>query len=242
MPNCVSYILDIIEKEKPTLIKVEHKRVPDNFEIEKAEKKIEYEIEYGGYLSGYVWSNMIQSELIKNNNISFRTDMKYGEDALFQYYVYLALEQCDKVVSIRDIMYFYRMRSQSAMHSADEKAVSCQVECFINSARTYQVEYSSGKINDKNKLLATKRRMHMAIMNALTFMPGSDLDRKGTIKKLKKEKLYPFPMLWWHIRDARGIKGKLLELTRNLFKFSFVYFIYYKLAKRSKIVKKHKKK
>lgn len=239
--NCLKQIFSLVKENQCEVLRFEHKKVDEKFKLSsfsKAEEELTKKDVKQLMIGPCVWHMIVQAELLRKNDITFCEDMAYCEDALFQYYVWLNMRQ-DRSIHINNVLYYYRNRTSSASHVINVKKITKQVSCFMQIAKIYQQE--ADKIEDKKKKKATKQRQYLAVMNGLTFMPESSLDKKNVLKKLKEEKLYPFPFLWRHIKESKGIKAKILEFIRNLFKFKCIYFLYYKIAKKKQIIKKHKK-
>ena len=236
--NCLKNVFSLLRANDYQIVKFQHRKVEETehclvtecatFSI-KDKKAI--------MIGPCVWHMIICADLLFANNIAFREDMAYCEDALFQYYVWLHMSQ-EKCVEIDTVLYYYRKRSSSVSRIIDTDKITRQVCSFMQIAKIYQDE--ERVLTDKKQKKATKQRQYLAILNGLTYLPESTLDCQDTLKKLKEEKLYPFPFLWRHIFECRGVKGKLREFCRNLFKFKWIYLTYYKTARKNRIIKKHK--
>ena len=155
--------------------------------------------------------------------------MNYGEDTLFWYYVYLAI--CGKnLVIIDSPIYYYRIRSSSAMQSKSVDSITKHTVDLLEMSYIYKSMYEFG-IKDAKKAKNTRLRQYSAVIGALTILPKSSLDLNKTLRALKSAELYPVPFYGWQIRDARGVKRKLTELIKQLFRFKIFYIIYYRICK-----------
>lgn len=242
-PNVLGGFKKIVEDMPLDVVKVDFSKVSESsfFDSTKEGERISLS-KVGQIINGpYVWNSIIRRSILEENNIRFNPSLAYGEDALFHYYVWIYANK-EKVALVDSKIYRYRMRGDSATGNADVEKMTRRVNCFFEIARTYKRECERRIIEDDDILLKTKHRQNLAVMNGLTFLPASNLDWKETIESLSKEGLYPFPFMWWHIKGAGGLKGKIGEFLRNLFKFKLVYFIYYKLAVKTGIISKFIKK
>lgn len=239
--NCLGELKKMILKHNPEILKFKHKCVWEDFKFREDFKKEFKLIENLSPVGPCVWSFLTERRLLDENNIRFALDMEYCEDALFTYYIYIYMNPA-RSVAICDELYLYRLRSESVSHTIEKSQITKQTLGFIDIARKYKSEYDRKIVDDEEKLQATKRRQHLAVINGLTFMPETNLDLNETLEILEKEGLYPFPMVWRHIRESGGIRKKILEFLRNLFNIKPLYVLYYKLAAKNEIVKKHRQK
>lgn len=68
-----------------------------------------------GHYQGYLWNKLLKSEVIKNNNIWFDTEIVYNEDRLFLLKYFMSIKQKDKIYYISKICYHYIHHCKSAM-------------------------------------------------------------------------------------------------------------------------------
>ncbi len=61
--------------------------------------------------SGYLWNKLFVSKIIKENGLKFDSSISICEDQLF---VIEYLRKCNRIKSITDVLYNYRMRSSAA--------------------------------------------------------------------------------------------------------------------------------
>lgn len=67
---------------------------------------------------GYLWNKLFRRKIISNNKISFNSELVIWEDMVFieQY-----LKNCQTVLFIDDVLYFYRIRRMSITNSLNKK-------------------------------------------------------------------------------------------------------------------------
>ena len=116
------------------------------------------------------------------------------------------------------------------MQSKNLQRWTRQANDFLELSKTYKREYERVIVNDKEKLRNTRLRQYWATEALLCVLPKSSLDYKSTMQDLKADGLYPYPMLWGKFFGAKGLKGKLIQFPKLLFRFKWLYKIYYKLA------------
>ena len=167
-----------------------------------------------------VWSNIYKAELLKDNSILFVEDIAYSEDVLFNFEVLLKAKICMKTDAI---LYFYRQRDGSAMHSGNIKkhmqSMFLLAEKY-NSLATKEQDVAWGKIIQNKRHFAVK---------ALCF----DLVQQGDmgvaeekLNLLKQKKFYPYPFL------TGCLKGNLTkkQMLINYLSFLFPIECYLKLC------------
>ena len=189
-----------------------------------------------------VWGCLISKDLLDEKNIRFEEGLAYCEDALFTYYVSINLNE-EKCVHISNKIYKYRKRITSVSRLNDVSRISKQVKSFFLAAERYKKEFETNISLNEQQRSDTLKRQHLATMNGLTYLPATSFTVKETIKDLKERGLYPFPILWWHLSDAkksRGMKLFVIELLRNMVRFPLFLKLYCHIAKKTNIVNKHR--
>ncbi len=230
--NCLRYLKNIIEKNDPDFIKFKYKSIDENYKFENDDfNDLPYTIQTRLNSSSNVFSTIVKSEIISNNNIKFNENLKYGEDTLFQYYVYLYRNSNNSSIVVDGNLYLYRNRSCSAMNVKTKKSFTKHTEDLIEMARIYAKDYENKITNVPEKLENIKLRQHLAIEGALTILPKSNLNLRTTIRTLKNEGLYPYPIPKWKLKEAKRLSAKIEVLVKFLFKYPFFYKIYYLIKK-----------
>jgi len=156
--------------------------------------------------------------------------MKYGEDTLFWYYVYLASTGKGRII-INTPVYFYRKHENSAMGKTDAASYSIHTCDLIKMGKTYQQVLKENPAMTSEKADNTRKRIQLSILGALTILPKSDLDYSKTMSKLRQDGLYPLPIMWWHIIDTVGWKNRIIEAIKLGFSWELFYKIYYTIRK-----------
>lgn len=225
--NCLKQFKEFLAENKAECVKIQYKTVSENFVAEnEQEELLSFEKMQGSISSSNVWCVITQKALITDNNLTFNTTMKYGEDTLFQYHIYMYMQN-DNSYEIKIPLYYYRQRANSAMHKRDKESMTQRARDFLTMAYTYQAAYQNRISDDPVKMDNTLKRQHLAIKAFLTVLPATDLDYKDSMKQLKTDKLYPYPFLWWYLKTPKNWKWKLKEFFYLFFKWKFFYKIYY---------------
>lgn len=237
-PNCFSTILEIIDLHSPSIMKLNFNKVPFDYSLNdtSTNNRYTYSTHSGVISNSTVCGSIITSSIITENNLRFNSQMKYGEDTLFMYYVFL-YSPYTCWASIKEPIYNYRTNPQSAMHQTDMQSYSRHTKDLILMGHIYKNEYASNTGLDSFKLDNTYKRQHLAIMGALTIFPKSSLDYTKTMQGLKDAGLYPFPFLMWHIKNTPGLKLKIVEFIKLFFKFEILYKIYYAFVRKNYLKK-----
>lgn len=226
--NCLGFLKQIIEKHDPETISFGVEFVPEAFE-QKEEASAVYEYTVDESLKSYnnVWNSLICTELIRNHNIRFSSGLKFGEDTLFQYAVYMYRQGSRPSLSVKNPLYFYRQQNASAMHHRSEGAYDKHVQDLIEMARIYHRDYDNKIVDNQKKLREVKMRQCMAVEGALALLPKSRYRCNDILNTLTEEGLYPYPLMWWKVKRAKGLKAKAISFIRMLFAIKFFYKIYY---------------
>lgn len=96
------------------------------------------------YLSGFLWNKVFKSEIIKNNNLKFDTDIHINEDLLF---VCEYLEYCSKIIVDETVLYHYIIRRNSALNSKFSKKQISKIYALEKIMKFYS-KYDKNGYND----------------------------------------------------------------------------------------------
>jgi glycosyltransferase involved in cell wall biosynthesis len=227
--NCLGIIKKIIKELDPPVIKINYTEVEENSKfLLSIEKDLKYSLKNSAVSSNVVYGLITKAEIIQSNDIKFNEKMKYGEDTLFNYFLYLYMER--KWVKIDEILYFYRINPSSVMRKKDDRNRKKHCSDLIEMGRIYKKMYDDGNITDQRKYDETRRRQNEAIQGALSILPDCSLGYKETLEMLKKEGLYPCKCKWL-IKEARGFIAKIKSGVKYLIGFEWYYKVYYIMRK-----------
>lgn len=225
--NCLWEIARITEEAQPHLLRFGHERVND--EQMKVAQNAEL-ASYGWKSTKHihinsVWTSVFRLKEIKKENLSFRTDIKFGEDSLFQAYFFL-YRDTDRCISTAESLYFYRQHEASAMHDISPSQMIRHSEDLLRRAIVFRSERKNKAFARDSKFL--KRMQYSCVFNFLTLLPATGKDVEEALKELKELRLYPFPCCWFKVRAVKGLKGKIKNAYRAIyFRFSCLYKRYY---------------
>ena len=230
--NCLGFLKKILVEHDPEVVSFPMETVSEAY-VPNPQEQVEFEYSVDARLKSYnnVWASIICTELIKAHNIRFHTGMKYGEDTLFHYNVYMYRKGEKPTLTVSNSLYYYRQQNASAMHHKTAGAYDKHIQDLLTMARIYQRDYNDQIADDPKKMSEVKMRQHMAVEGALALLPKSRYDCDEMLKKLTEEGLYPYPLMWWKVKKARGMKTKAISFVRMFFAVKFFYKIYFALFK-----------
>ena len=230
--NCLHMLMHFIRDRKIEFTLFEHSYVDENAKFVSSNcEDVKGRLVQGRYGNSTVCMTIIRADIIKENNIRFHENMKYGEDTLFQHYVYIFRKAETPTLYISTPLYFYRQRQGSSLNSKTKKDHTKHTLDYIEMATVYKKELDEKIVLDPIILKEIKQSWSLAVEGALTFLPNSNLPYKETIKDLKEKGLYPYPSTKWKMKEEKGIKRKLQRLVKVSFRNKFMYGIFYMLTK-----------
>ena len=232
--GCISYILKAIDKHSPDVIRFFYKHVKESSKYSEVCAETINNVNgklYKGRTAGLNVCTIINSEIIHNNNLRFNSDMKYGEDIMFMYYVYV-YSKGEIWTLFNNYFYYYRDRENSAMNTRTAEIYTRRTKDLLYMSNVYKEAVDKKISSDEEIIKNTKNRQYLALLGALTIMPRSNLDYKKTMKALKEQGLYPFPWILWHAKNQKSKKKKLVEGFKLFFKFRPVYRLYYLIMRK----------
>lgn len=135
--NYIEIMLKNIEKYQCDLLYCKYtndyekinKKLTSKRQIKKASYVYEKILKNQG-IDGYVWNKLFKMSIIKKYRIKFEEGITIWEDLKFIInYIY----RCNKIIFINDILYYYRVRDNSAVNNskasqkkAEDKVTVCQ--------------------------------------------------------------------------------------------------------------------
>lgn len=118
---------------------------------------------------GFLWNKIFISEILKHNNIRFPKEIKIWED---MYFVLTYLKYIDKIIVIKEKLYLYRQRINSAVHSNDK-------DILINKIKATKLFSQLDSENEKFNILVKQHYLRCLIN--LFYNYGIHID-KNTIE------------------------------------------------------------
>ena len=226
--NCLSSLKETLSLHKPNILKFEMEQTPETYKLQRNVGETIIDVQNRSDLNlNYIWNILLKLSELRQYGIFYREDISYAEDLTFTYYVYLHLLN-DECLQTDTVLYYYRQREGSLMHGKSIEQKTKRVLGLMELVKVYKKSYDEG-IDDKIKKDRTKRLQNMYTAEVLYMLPYTSLSYKEVLKDLKENKLYPYPILWWHIKEA---KGKPLAWIKSFLKFRCLYKIYYSIAKK----------
>ncbi|MBR1983308.1 MAG: glycosyltransferase family 2 protein [Clostridia bacterium] len=236
-PNCLGKILSSLEEKNADLITFDYFNVEEDSKF-NPEKKTEIEIkEQVGYSSkGGVWQYVVKRQYLLDNDIKYNTDLAYGEDYLWAFQInyrkHVGLETNAEI-------YYYRQRQGSAMHSHTKEKQVRHKDNLHKLALIYREEYARCKRENlpKSVLKNIKRRIHLCVQSVvldLVRLAETKQELKTELKKMKQEKLYPYPLLIWFIFDKSLSMPKKAKWFALFLSFRWYVILANRLYRKSK--------
>lgn len=233
--NSLKDIIAILESNSPTLLRVAHKEVAEDYDWKTScidKFLVNYKSSRIRTLS--VCKMVISKEFLLKNNINFIKGITRGEDGLFCDEIYANLEE-QTIIEIENIIYFYRQNATSVCHQKNIESANRVIFDYIKRMEIYKYKLESS-CKDAEK----KRRMRETrgvILGSLLYkLPQTGLKRQDIFKILKEKKLFDFAFI--KPGDKLGwFLTKKNAMTYFLLKMPIVYVIYYNV-KRKKFNKK----
>ncbi len=216
--NCIGKLCDLMDKENTDLlmhdIKITHNENEDfslplgDLSYRTAEGVVDIYNACKRSYGGGAWSYILRRDILIDNGLIYRTDMKYSEDLLF---MFLYKSYCQKALIVDEKLYCYIMRPTSSIHNIDYKHhMYCFEECIKEYTRVgdmYPDEngYFKHKLNDCVK----------GIISDLTYIGDVKL-AKDKFRELKERNLYPIKNDFYAVKNLKSIKSRLLAMRAIL--------------------------
>ena len=239
--NCLGGVLRILETEDLDIFGFASKhvfeRITGNGKIDtykvgaEGEDYVAFLTAKGG-IGGGVWGQIYKTAVIKENQLQFNTEIKYSEDVLFSFLVMMKAKRCAKT---EGILYYYYQRQGSAMHSHNYDK---HIQSMYLLAIEYQKVEEEG--NRWQELARTKKYFAIKAMLFSMLQKGDVKFAKQTIKQLKAEKLYPFPLLWCSLRNNVTRKQKIFNYVSFLFSWKWYFMMLVRIMALKNRIKKKK--
>lgn len=205
-PNCLKYVLNILDAEKADICNILYKSVPEETTLD--DFKMEQYLSYSkkGLMQGSCWTHIVKRE----KAVMLDESLAYGEDYLWEFETCALVEQ---QILISPAIYFYRQRMNSAMHSFSKEKVRKHITDMYKLALRYQQLQNE----DKYKCLSRniQDRIGLCVQSIIVAMLKngfSKVEIKNQIVALEQEKLYPYRPLWFLLKPKKSIKIYCLNL------------------------------
>lgn len=170
-------------------------------------------------MTNNVCSCLAKRDYINQHGIRLNTQMKIGEDTVFQFYMSI---YSPIVAEMKDCCYFYRQRSSSVMHTHNKHLHFVNMKMMLNEyiqARDKNV--SNPAVNMDIIKARIDRAVQVVVSDSLFCL--SRQEQKQLLNQLTEQKIYPFPIFWSLLTFKYGYKIFLF----NLFNLLLPYRCYY---------------
>lgn len=181
--NCLELIVDSIERfAQPDILYVGVKAFSDKAELPESYDLLSIEEETECY-SGWMFTRIMKSMIIYDNNLSFDTDISLGEDDVFCVFYQQHVTSIEKLDSI---IYYYRQRTGSALHSKITK------DNFERTIRTYSK--SLFYANNYDFFWYKRDMVYSCMPNVMVYIAEQPYRKSiELINVLKSYSLFPLP-------------------------------------------------
>ena len=177
--DSLGYICDVLRENNPDILQIGMKSFLDGSSISNTEM-LPVDEEAVNYYS-WLPAEIMKSDIIKNNHIVFDVNLFWGEDDIFSVFVY---QKSSNIIDLNKIVYFYRQREGSAMHSA------ISMDKFEKILLTYQADLEYAR---KYSFFDYKREgVYKQVPSLLFFIAQQPfIQANSMIKQMKAHDLYP---------------------------------------------------
>lgn len=199
-PNCLKYILNILDAEKADVCNILYKSVPEETNLNNIEKNHCLSYSKKRLMKGSCCAHIVKREQAAMVN----EQLDYGEDYLWEF------ETCalaERQILISPAIYFYRQRINSAMHSLSEEKARKHISDMYKLALCYQNLQNEDKYKCLKKNIQDRIGLCVqSIIIAMLKNRFSGAEIKKQITALQQEKLYPYRPLWFLLKPKKSIK------------------------------------
>ena len=176
-----------------------------------------------------LWACLFLKEFLTKNNLYFDEQVHMQEDAIF---FWAFKHATDKIWKIDAPVYAYRQRKISITHNVSEEVKKKRYLSMLGKLEIYQKwlneGYYSKKKIIKRKVLLTRQGIVLCLASL------SDEEYVANeLKRLRKQKVYPYPLCWYAFFTAKGNIG--VKFLRLLLPIEKVFWLYHKIYKRKKL-------
>lgn len=240
-PGVVHNLYKEIEQRNGNVILGNFIKVPEDAELSSYDKEPHYTVTEiatndNGYLPSdtngnvmcSVWAGMFNKSFLIDNHLYFQEGMIAQEDTLLYYQFSL---RTDVVIKYNGILYIYRQCKSSVMHSRNSERSKKYYNSMVIMYDVYNAHYKNKDYRDEMVLLKKLHHMRQNLASVLALVDDSDFVKRE-LKRLKQQKLYPYPLRW------SAIKGKDSLVRRIIIFLLPIEPIFWLSHKIFKIIKK----
>ena len=213
--NSLKSIIDCInENKKPDMLSVGVISFDDNDRSisELKGKALSIDEESKRY-SEWIFAEIVKADIIRNNGIRFDSNVFYGEDDIFQVFLHQYIITKAK---LNRVVYFYRQRLGSALHSSISEDNIERIMKTYNSDLKYAETYTFFDYKRKNVYKGMPY-----LMLYITQQPHKIAKRY--ISMLKGYKLFPLNSVEGYVDNKKMTRSQLIR--RNSYRSYVGYYI-----------------
>nr|WP_279265687.1 glycosyltransferase [Romboutsia sp. Marseille-P6047] len=216
--NSLEILVDIAERNNYKIVYGGYERKKELvLSGDKACDYTVYDISYDSLnsllYSGTIWGGIIDSEIIKKNNIKFDESLQYGEDTIFKFNI---LRYIDKLVVTYEKLYYWRIVSGSLSYKASD------YDLLQKELKMVKSMYSNiDKYKNKNYISIVIKfiRVKKNSMYRIIFDSEKDIQNYKILDSIR----IPFKYI---LKSNMKYKDKLIESLYSLLYFMDRYYIW----------------
>lgn len=218
-PGVVNNLYKEIELRNGNVILGDFIKVPEDAILSSYEKQLNYTVtEIATKDSGYcpsdingnvmcaVWAGMFNKTFLIENDLHFQTGMIAQEDTLLYYQFSL---RTDMVIKYNGIVYIYRQRKSSVMHSKNSERSKKYYNSMVIMYNVYNEHYKNKDYRDEKVLIKKLHHMRQNLASVLATVDDSDFVKRE-LKRLKQQKLYPYPLRWSALKGNNNLIRRII--------------------------------
>ena len=231
--NCFGFIIKSLNEYSADILEINYKACPEesSFSPSKTDYYVDGVDRFGAGASACIY--IASNQLLEDNQIRFNERLSYGEDYLWAFQLKATKH---KNIVTNAFIYNYRQRKGSAMNTKSFKKAQMHFDGMLLLGKEYEKEYCKGKqVNLNDKLLHNLiKRKDLCVQSALFDMLKMNLSTseiKKQLSKLNENHMYPYPIMWEHIKPNSTINHTLLAWFTLLFPCEWYYIMCFKIIR-----------
>ena len=201
---------------------------------------VQQKLDERGWLCYFVWNKLYKRNIIRDNDVRFRLDMKYGEDFLFNvsYYKYV-----NSILTVKGAFYHYWKHSQGTATSKFYGGVDLLNRRTLYYESNIQLYKELGIYEKQKKDLDEVEAQQIFANSKWIFMDSCQLSFEDKVKHcemLVNEYKYGKLIEFYPIKEAscvQRIQVKLL-IEKHFFEFVFLGELLERIQKAKNLVKR----
>lgn len=235
--NCLGFIVNNMNEHQIGVMSIKHVPFYNQDEIPSKAFDYKYSPKPKSNPSPCSGIRIFNLELLKTNNIRWRSDLGASDDLIFCFFA----ETCaNKVVYIDSINYYHRKWSGSVTGKKDLKTDKRFIESHIMIADIFKNELSNPRYN-KKQIKNLKIRIRQCAQAVLTMcsMIGDKEFTNETLESLHKKGMYPYAFIGSNLLPKISFKRTMLDWSIFFFPIESYYKMYCAIFRKFNLTHKY---